>query len=80
MEAFLESRGVDVDAWRTAMDSFSVHVKVQQAAQLSQKYGITGVPALVVDGQYRSGDVKSYDHMVSLLDFLIAEARQGRSQ
>jgi thiol:disulfide interchange protein DsbA len=80
MEAFLQSRGVDVDAWRTAMESFSVHLKVQQAAQMAQKYGITGVPALVVDGQYRSGDVKSYDHMVSLLDFLVEEARQARGR
>lgn len=78
MERFLESQGVDVAAFREAMDSFAVYVKVQQAAQLAQRYGVTGVPALVVDSQFRNGETKSYDEMIELLDFLIAEARQGR--
>ncbi len=80
MEAFLSTKGVDIAAYRAAMESFSVHLKVQQAAQNAQKFGITGVPALVVDAQYRSGDVKSYEQMTSLLDFLIEEARQSRKE
>jgi thiol:disulfide interchange protein DsbA len=78
VERFLESKGVDIAAFRQAMESFAVYVKVQQAQQMAQRFSISGVPALVVDGQYRSGDVKSYDHMIGLLDFLIEEARQSR--
>lgn len=80
MEAFLSTKGVDIPAFQNAMESFSVHLKVQQAAQMAKKYGISGVPALVVDGQFRSGDVKSYDQMIQLLDFLIAEARKSRQK
>jgi thiol:disulfide interchange protein DsbA len=79
MERFLESKGVDVAAYREAMESFAIYVKVQQAAQQAQRYGVSGVPALVVDGQFRNGDSKSYEEMIALLDFLVAEAREGRA-
>lgn len=78
MERFLESKGVDVPAFREAMESFAVYVKVQQAAQQAQRYGVSGVPALVVDGQFRNGETRSYDEMIALLDFLVAQAREGR--
>ena len=79
VEDFLVTKGVDIDAFRAAFDSFAVHVKVQRAAQLAQRYGVAGVPSLVVDGQYRNGKVKSYGEMVELLDFLIDQARASRS-
>jgi thiol:disulfide interchange protein DsbA len=79
VEDFLASKGIDLDAFREALNSFAVYVKVQRAAQLAQRYGVTGVPALVVDGQYRNGDIKSYDEMIELLDFLIEQARTSRS-
>lgn len=79
MEKFLDTRGIDVAAFREAMKSFAVYVKVQQAAQLAQRYGVNGVPSLVVDGQYRNGDVNSHERMIGLLDYLIDQARQGRA-
>jgi thiol:disulfide interchange protein DsbA len=76
MERFLESKGVDLAAFREAMESFAVYVKVQQAAQQAQRYNVSGVPALVVDGRFRNGDTNSYDEMVELLDYLVVEARR----
>jgi thiol:disulfide interchange protein DsbA len=78
MEGFLSAKGIDIAAYRDALNSFAVYVKVQQAAQLAQRYGVSGVPSLVVDGQYRNGSLKSYDDMIALLDFLIDEARGRR--
>jgi len=79
MEAFLSTKGVDIAAFRNAIDSFAVYVKVQRAAQLAQRYGVSGVPSLVVDGQYRNGNLKSYDEMIELLNFLIQQARENRA-
>jgi thiol:disulfide interchange protein DsbA len=67
---------VDLAAFREAMESFAVYVKVQQAAQQAQRYNVSGVPALVVDGRFRNGDTNSYDEMVELLDYLVVEARR----
>jgi len=78
MEQFLATKGIDITAFKEAMSSFAVYVKVQQAQQMSQRYGITGVPALVVDGQYRNGKLKSYGEMISLLDFLVGEVRTSK--
>lgn len=79
LENYLATKGIDIEAFRAALNSFAVHVKVQRAAQLAQRYGVTGVPSLVVDGQYRNGDVRSYDEMIKLLDFLIEQSRSSRS-
>lgn len=79
MENFLAGKGVDIEALRSAMDSFAVAVKVKRAAQLAERYGISGVPSLVVDGQYRNGNVKSYEEMIELLDYLVDTARENRA-
>jgi thiol:disulfide interchange protein DsbA len=79
MEQFLGAQGIDLDAYRNAMKSFTVNVKVQQAAQLAQRFSISGVPSLVVDSQFRSGDVRNYEHMIELLDYLVEQARKARS-
>jgi len=75
MEAFLETKGIDIGAFQEAMTSFAVHVKMKQAQQLAQRYGIGGVPALVVGGQYRNGKLRSYEQMIELLDYLIPQVR-----
>ncbi|MEN8176028.1 MAG: thiol:disulfide interchange protein DsbA/DsbL [Pseudomonadota bacterium] len=79
MEKMLAEQGVDIAAFRDALASFAVAMKVRQAAQMAQRYEIKGVPALVVDRQYRSGQVRSNAQMVELMDFLVVESREGRT-
>ena len=47
--------GVSASDFRNAMHSFAVETKVRRAKQLSERYGITGVPMLIVNGKYRTG-------------------------
>ncbi len=72
VDAFLQENGVDMDKYREAMNSFSVAAKVNRARALMRRYGIRGVPALVVDGRYRSGSgFRSYEEMTEVVDHVV---------
>jgi thiol:disulfide interchange protein DsbA len=70
--------GVSRDDFAAAYDSFTVDGKWREAAQLSQAYGIAGVPALVINGRYQTsgGMADSYEDLLKTVDALIAKARQ----
>lgn len=72
VDALLQENGVDMDKYREAMNSFAVAAKVNRARALMRRYGIRGVPALVVDGRYRSGSgFRSYEDMTEVVDFVV---------
>lgn len=50
--AFAAEQGIDEEAFRAAYESFPVDMLVRKSADLATRYGITGVPALVVNGAY----------------------------
>lgn len=51
---FVAELGLDTDAFRQAYHSAEVEQQVQKAAELTEHYGIAGVPALIINGQYRT--------------------------
>lgn len=78
LEEFLQEQNVDMDKFRAAMSSFTVQTKANRAAALMQRYGVRGVPSLVVDGRYRSGNAQGYDELIKVVDYLIAKVRKER--
>ncbi len=46
--------GIDEKAFRNAYNSFTVETKVRKAQDLNTRYGIDGVPAVIVNGKYRT--------------------------
>ena len=52
---FYVSQGVKREDFKKAWDSFVVQTKVKRAISMTKRYGITGVPAMVVNGKYRTG-------------------------
>jgi thiol:disulfide interchange protein DsbA len=79
VDAFLEENGVDMAKYREAMNSFAVAAKVNRARALMRRYGIRGVPALVIDGRYRSGTgFASFDEMTEVADFVVAKVLSER--
>ncbi len=84
VDEFLEANGVDMDKYREAMNSFAVAAKVNRARALMRRYGIRGVPALVVDGRYRSGSgFRSYQEMTEVVDHVVDKVlaqRQAQAQ
>ncbi|MDH5376736.1 MAG: thiol:disulfide interchange protein DsbA/DsbL [Gammaproteobacteria bacterium] len=49
---FFEGFGVKKDDFHKAYRSFAVETKVRRAKQLAKRYGINGVPAIIVNGKY----------------------------
>jgi thiol:disulfide interchange protein DsbA len=75
LAAFFKEHGVAEDDFRKAYKSFAVDTKMRQAATMAQRYGITGTPAVVINGKYRtSGSLaKSFPHMIEVMNELIAQ-------
>lgn len=72
---FYSKAGVDVAAFNAGYNSFAVTTKVNQSKQLAQRAGLSGVPALVVNGRYLvSGEPQQ---MISTVNGLIAQERQA---
>lgn len=69
---FLE-RGISEETFHETYNSFTVDTKTRQAAVLSRKYGITGVPSVIVDGRYRTSArlTGGYDKMLKVIDHLV---------
>jgi thiol:disulfide interchange protein DsbA len=46
---------MDRDKFLKTMDSFAVQTKMNRSIQLARGAGLTGVPAIVINGKYRTG-------------------------
>lgn len=81
MEAFLAEKGVDTEKFAATLDSFAVDSQMKRARVLADRYGLRGVPSLIVDGRYKSGKgFSSYADFTELVDYLAAKVvkeRQG---
>ncbi|MGB8338151.1 MAG: thiol:disulfide interchange protein DsbA/DsbL [Burkholderiales bacterium] len=49
---WVSAQGVDRKAFADVYNSFSTMTKVNKARELTKGYGVTGVPAMVVNGKY----------------------------
>ncbi len=79
---FVASQGVDEKKFREAMSSLAVETKTRKAVELTEKYGLTGVPALIVNGRYRvlNQAITSYDEMFQIVDFLVEKERSRQKK
>lgn len=71
--------GIDAKKFADTYNSFAVESKLNRAMQLSQSYGLDGVPALVVNGQYRAAAVAP-DATLAVVDQLIDRVRKERGK
>jgi thiol:disulfide interchange protein DsbA len=77
LKEFFARFGVDEESFDKAWNSFEVDQKLRRAADLNRRYGITGVPAIVVNGKYRTGgqEAGGYDTLLEVIDELVAVER-----
>ena len=63
-------------------ESFAVETKVSFATVMSRKYGISGVPAIIVDGKYRTSVslAGSHEKLLEVIDYLVNLAAEQRAQ
>lgn len=77
---FFAAHGVDKAQFKEAFSSFAVDTKMRQAPVIAGKYGITGVPTVIVNGKYvTSGPLAgSHEKMLEVMDKLIKQESAGK--
>ena len=73
IQKLFERFGVGKDDFFNVWNSFEVNQKIRVANDLVRRYNITGVPAVVVNGKYRTGasEAGSYPKLLEVVDELI---------
>ena len=79
---WVAKQGIDRQKFIDAYNSFSVQNQLSRSMHMSKDYGLTGVPAIVVDGKYltsgRMGGTP--DDTIRTMDELIEKVRQERTK
>jgi protein dithiol oxidoreductase (disulfide-forming) len=72
--AFATANGIKADDFTKAYRSLAVNTDLQRAQDLTERYNITGVPTMVVDGKYSTdvGKAGGPDNLFALVDDLAA--------
>jgi thiol:disulfide interchange protein DsbA len=72
---FFVAHGVDESKFRETFNSFLIDARMRQGRAISPRYGITGVPAIVVNGKYKitARLAGSHDKMIEVMNKLIAQ-------
>jgi len=78
LKDFFVSKGVDGDEFTRVYNSSEVETKFRQAFVMGQRYKITGVPAVIVNGKYMtSGSMAgSYENLLKTVDQLVDKERK----
>ena len=80
VKALFAKHGISSDKFENAFNSFAVDAKVRRAVDLTQRYGIEGVPALVINGKYVTDGVMAHGHrgMFEVTDYLISKESSSK--
>ncbi|MGH8476034.1 MAG: thiol:disulfide interchange protein DsbA/DsbL [Methylococcales bacterium] len=72
---FFAEHGVAKEDFHEAYKSFGVATRMQQAEGMPARYGVTGVPAVVINGKYLTNGTlaKDYPGMISVMNALIQQ-------
>jgi len=75
--AHFERFGVSEEAFDKAWNSFEVAQQMRKAADLTRRYGVSSVPAVIVNGKFRTGGQQAggYDELIEVIDELVV--REG---
>jgi len=77
---FFVAHGVDETQFRNTFNSFLIDTKLRQAKGMAPRYGITGVPAIIINGKYKTNGplAKSQDNMIEVMNRLIQQESQSK--
>ncbi len=72
---FFAAHGVDRTEFHEVYNSFMVDTKMRQSKVMGPRYGITGVPAIVINGKYlvNGRTAGSHKEMIKVMNQLIAQ-------
>ena len=77
---FYAQYGVDKKQFKETMHSFGVEMKVNRAKELTRRYGIDGVPTLIINGKYRTyaSLTNGPAGMLKVADYLIEKESKAK--
>ncbi len=80
LAAWATDNGVDGSKIPDTFTSFAVQNKLNFSSVMSRRYGISGVPAIIVDGRYRTSVSLAGSHakLIKVINFLIGKAARLR--
>jgi thiol:disulfide interchange protein DsbA len=72
---FFVAHGVDEKQFHESYNSFLVDSKMRQAPVLSSRYGITGVPAVIINGKFKTNGplAGSHEKLIEVMSKLIKQ-------
>ncbi len=76
---FFVEHGVDEKLFRETFSSFVVDSKMRKAKSISARYGVTGVPAVIVNGKYKTNEsiAKGFPNMIKVINDLVRKESAG---
>lgn len=79
---FYAAYGVEPEKFVATSESFAVDMRMKNEQKAVQAAGVSGTPAMIVNGKYRisaGGPVGSYDTMLEIVDALVAREQAAQS-
>lgn len=75
MARFLAANGIDETTFRENFNSFAVETKINRAKQLIRQYQVTGVPAVIVNGTFKTSasSAGGYTQVLEIVETLTTE-------
>ncbi len=72
---FFAAHGINETEFHEAYNSFLVDTKMRQAPIMASRYGITGVPAIIINGKYKTNGTLagSHEKMIEVMNQLIQQ-------
>jgi len=77
MADFFGKFGVSEEEFKSTLNSFAVHAKVQRADELARRYRVSSTPSVVVNGKYLTNATMAggYPALIELINELAASER-----
>ncbi len=77
---FFVAHGVNETEFHNAFNSFLVDAKMRQATDMVTRYGITGVPAIIINGKYKTNGplAGSNEKMIEVMNHLIEQESKAK--
>jgi len=74
---FIREEGYDADKFLSILDSFGTEIRVKKASRLANQYQIKSVPALIINGKYKTSGsyVSSYEELYDVVQLLVDKER-----
>ena len=77
---FYASQGVNRGQFLTIANSPEVDAQIKKDLALIQTWGVDGTPTIVVDGKYKSANIKDFAQLVALTKWLVQQELNAKGK